>query len=328
MIKRITIIISFIILLAVNPNKAQKIAAADGVAECVIETTTNKIVHAKNEDQKLPMASTTKIMTALIICEDCNLSEIITIPNEAVGVEGSSIYLKKDEIIDVRDLLYGLMLRSGNDCAVALAIYHSGSVEEFVKVMNNRAIEMNLSATCFKNPNGLPAEGHFTTAKELAIISCEALKNNIFKEIVSCKEYHGNFRSYTNKNKILNTVEGANGIKTGYTVKAGRCLVSSAKRNGVELVCVVLNCPDMFERSKSLLDTNLESYRLITLDEGQLYVYKGRIYKNKDKNIFLVYFQSTMRCIIEDIPNKKAILRIYDKNELLFEGILDSIIDD
>ena len=225
-------------------------ASASSSAEIAMELTTGEVLESGNADAKLPMASTTKIMTALIICEDCDLDEVITVPDAAVGVEGSSIYLKKEEQIDIRDLLYGLMLRSGNDSATALAIHHSGSVEKFVEVMNERAKQIGAENTNFKNPSGLPDNEHYTTARDLCEITRYALHNETFKEVVATKSYKGKFREYANKNKMLYNYEGANGVKTGYTVKAGRCLVSSAERNGMTVICVVLNCPVMYVRSE------------------------------------------------------------------------------
>ncbi|MGN0806628.1 MAG: D-alanyl-D-alanine carboxypeptidase family protein, partial [Candidatus Coproplasma sp.] len=181
-------------------------AEADGVSEIAMELDHETILYGKNTECKLPMASTTKIMTALIICEDCDLDEVITVPDEAVGVEGSSIYLKKDEQISVRDLLYGLMLVSGNDAACALAIHHSKSVAQFVDKMNERAKELGALNTHFVNPNGLPDDNHYTTALDLCKIACAALKNGTFAQVVSTKYYKGEYRCFTNKNKLLNSL--------------------------------------------------------------------------------------------------------------------------
>jgi len=252
---------------AVKPLNAEASAAA----EISMELSTGTVLEESNADARLPMASTTKIMTAIIIVEDCNLDEVITVPDKAVGVEGSSIYLKKDEQIDIRDLLYGLMLRSGNDSATALAIHHSGSVEKFVEVMNGRAKKIGAECTHFTNPSGLPDNEHYTTARDLCKIACYAMRNETFKEVVSTRSYKGKFRSYDNKNKMLYNYEGANGVKTGYTMKAGRCLVSSAERNGMDVVTVVLNCPDMYERSEALLNDAFENFNLINLSENTVY---------------------------------------------------------
>ena len=190
-------------------------ASASAVSEIAMELSTETVLKEGNADARLPMASTTKIMTALIIVEDCNLDEVITVPDQAVGVEGSSIYLHKGEQIDIRDLLYGLMLRSGNDSATALAIHHSGSVEKFVEVMNARAKNIGAGSTNFTNPSGLPDNDHYTTARDLCKIACYAMKNTTFKEVVSTRSHKGKFRTYANKNKMLYSYDGANGVKTG-----------------------------------------------------------------------------------------------------------------
>ena len=235
-------------------------------AEAVIEESSGRILWEHNSNLPFPMASTTKILTAIILIEDRNLDEEVEIPREAVGVEGSSVYLKEGERLLVRDLLYGLLLRSGNDCAAALAIYHSGSIEHFAENMNIRARAFGASCSQFQNPHGLPAEGHFTTANDLARIAAHAMRNPTFREIVSCQSYTvsrgAEKRVWTNKNKLLAQYQGANGIKTGYTKEAGRCLVSAAHRNGMQLICVVLNSPDMYERSAFLLDDCFTKYSM------------------------------------------------------------------
>ena len=181
-------------------------------------------------------------------------------PSAAVGVEGSSVYLEHDEELKIIDLLHGLMLQSGNDCAVALAIITGGSVEGFVKLMNETAHKAGAENTNFANSHGLPNDDHYTTALDLCKISHYAMKNEVFREIVSAKRhttpYHGHDykRNFPNKNKILFDYLGGNGIKTGFTKKAGRCLVSSATRDGKTYICTVLNCGNMWEESMRLLD--------------------------------------------------------------------------
>ena len=235
-------------------------AASVSAGEAVMEMTSGRVLFEKNAKQKLPMASTTKILTAIIIIEDCNLLDKIKIPAEGVGIEGSSVYLKAGEEYTVKQLLYGLMLRSGNDCAVTLALHHSGSIEAFAEVMNERSRAWGATHSNFKNPHGLPNEEHYTTAVDLAKISCHAMQNPVFQEIVSTKFFDEN--GWLNKNKMLSMYDGANGIKTGYTIKAGRCLVTGAQRNGMQLVCVVLNSPEMYERSAELLDGAFRKYSM------------------------------------------------------------------
>ncbi len=310
-------------------------ASASVGAEIAMELTTRTVLTESNADKRMPMASTTKIMTAIIIAEDCNLDEEITVPDAAVGVEGSSIYLKKDERIDVRDLLYGLMLRSGNDSAVALAIHHSGSVENFVNVMNERAKRIGADNTNFKNPSGLPDDEHYTTARDLCNIACYAMNNEIFKEVVSSKSHVGKFRSFENKNKMLYRYEGANGVKTGYTLKAGRCLVSSAERDGMDVVTVVLNCYDMYERSSAILDQCFYAYKLLELNENTVFMSDRVLCKlSKTQNLVVKNTESLQIRIKSTVTEKKikkgdrvGILEIYDANGLIFSDNLYSIVD-
>lgn len=310
-------------------------ASASAGAEIAMELTTRTVLTESNADKRMPMASTTKIMTAIIIAEDCNLDEEITVPDAAVGVEGSSIYLKKDERIDVRDLLYGLMLRSGNDSAVALAIHHSGSVENFVTVMNERAKRIGADNTNFKNPSGLPDGEHYTTARDLCNIACYAMNNEIFREVVSSKSHVGKFRSFENKNKMLYRYEGANGVKTGYTLKAGRCLVSSAERDGMDVVTVVLNCYDMYERSSAILDQCFYAYKLLELNENTVFMSDRVLCKlSKTQNLVVKNTESLQIRIKSTVTEKKikkgdrvGILEIYDANGLIFSDNLYSIVD-
>lgn len=235
---------------------------AESRAECVIELSSRRFLHEKNADEPLPIASTTKILTALIILSDCTLDEVVCIPAEAERTDGSSVYLRKGELRTVEELLYGLLLRSGNDCAVSLAVHHSGSVAKFAAVMNIRAALLGAERSHFCNPHGLPQKGHLSTARDLALITAAAMQNESFRKIVSCRSYRE--QGWRNKNKLLFDYAGACGVKTGYTREAGRCLVGAAERNGVTLVSVVLNCPGMYERSKKLLDEGFSHYEILS----------------------------------------------------------------
>lgn len=241
--------------------KPAETVAARG--ECVVEVTSRRFLHEKNADEPLPMASTTKILTAIIAIEDLDMDAAVEIPKAAEGVEGSSVYLRAGDKYSVRDLLYGLMLRSGNDCAVSLALFHSGSVGAFAAEMNRRAALMGAENSRFANPHGLPAEGHYTTARDLALIAAYAMQNETFREIVSCKFYEP--CGWKNKNKMLWDYEGAIGVKTGFTAQAGRCLVTAAEKDGMQLVSVVLNCAPMYERSAALLSEAFGAYRMIPI---------------------------------------------------------------
>lgn len=228
--------------------------------ECVMEVETRRVLYAQNADTRLPMASTTKIVTCITVLSLCkNVEEKVVIPTEAVGIEGSSVYLKAGDTYTVKELLYGLMLRSGNDCAVALALYCQGSIARFAVKMNEFAESAGALHSRFSNPHGLPAENHYTTAYDLALITCKAMQNPVFCEIVATQYYAP--KHWQNKNKMLYNYSGANGVKTGFTKEAGRCLVSSATRENMRLVSVVLNSPMMFERSADLLDGAFTAYR-------------------------------------------------------------------
>lgn len=226
----------------------------------LIDASNGKILYEKNAYQRLPMASTTKIMTALIACESKKMNKKVTISPVAAGTEGSSLWLKIGEKQTLEDLTYGLMLKSGNDAAVAIAEFLAGSVDAFSLLMNKRAKEIGAKNTSFKNPNGLFAEGHYTTAYDLALITRVAMKNKKFKKIVSTKtktipnEGESWDRALTNHNKMLWRYEGCNGVKTGYVKASGRCLVTSAKRGKISLICVTLNAPNDWDDHTKLLD--------------------------------------------------------------------------
>ncbi len=257
---------------AKNSYASSSLASTSAKAMIVIAGNDNRVLYAKNENTKLPMASTTKIVTALTVINNVkNLDEIVTITKEPTLVTGTSIYLKQGEKLSIRQLLYGLMLQSGNDAATALALHVGGSIENFCKLMQQTAIDCGATNSSFKNPHGLDQEGHYTTASDLAKITSKALKNQTFKEIVSCKYFdipkgdNNTARKLSNKNRLLNNLEGCIGVKTGYTSKAGRCLVSAAERNNMQVICVVFNCGPMFEESAALIEQAFRDYSLVEL---------------------------------------------------------------
>ena len=261
--------------------KAENGLYTSAVGGCVLETTTKRVLFEKNKDKKLAMASTTKIMTAITAIENCDdLDEKFEISPKAVGIEGTSLYLRKGDVYSTRDLLYALMLISGNDASVAIAEHVAGSTSEFVTLMNELAKKIGTKNTHFANTHGLDADGHYTTAYDLALITSYALENDTFREIVSTKNTkitngEGENRYLKNKNKLLNTMEGCIGVKTGFTDDAGRCLVSAIEKNGLRLVCVVLNCGPMFEESKLLLEICCNLYSLV--DVTSLYNYSKEV---------------------------------------------------
>lgn len=245
-------------------------SASSARSAILIERETGRVLLSHNAHEALPMASTTKVMTALMVLEYGKLDETVTAGRNAYGVPGTSIYLGLGEKISLKDLLYGLMLASGNDAAVAIAEHIGGDVQTFCQKMTERAAELGCENTVFLTPHGLPAEGHYTTAADLALIAREAMKYPLFREIVSTQRasipWEG--RSYSrilnNKNKLLSTYEGATGIKTGYTKKAGRCLVFGAKRDGLDLIGVVLNCGNWFDEAARLMDEGFARYEQFT----------------------------------------------------------------
>lgn len=236
----------------------------------VLDGETGRALYEKDADAQSLIASTTKIMTALVVCEQCNVLDRMRIPKEAAGIEGSSMYLKEGEILTIQELLYGLMLQSGNDAAVALAIYCGGTVEGFAELMNDKAHQLGLKNSHFVNPNGLDAPGHYSSARDLAVLSSYAMKNPIFAATVSAKTVRVGSRTMTNHNKLLWLYQGADGVKTGYTKKAGRILVSSATRDGRRLTAVTINAPNDWNDHKTLLDNGFERYTVTqVLQKGQ-----------------------------------------------------------
>ena len=226
----------------------------------LLDAATGRILEQRLPDKKSLIASTTKIMTALLICEQCNVLDRVRIPKEAVGIEGSSMYLQEGEILTIQELLYGMMLRSGNDAATALAIYCGGTVEGFAQLMNDKARTLGLRNTHFENPHGLDGAQHYSTAEDLALLSAYAMTNPIFSKIVSTKSVRVGQRQLTNHNKLLWQVEGADGIKTGFTRAAGRILVSSAVRDGRRLIAVTISAPDDWRDHALLLSSGFSRY--------------------------------------------------------------------
>ena len=240
-------------------------------AAVLMEQSTGRVLLKKNSEKKLPMASCTKILTAITVIENCDVTERIEVDKRAVGIEGSSIYLRAGEKLTVTELLYGLMLQSGNDCAEALAYHVSGDKESFSNLLNDTARKIGAKNSNFVTPHGLHNDNHYTTAYDLALITCYALKNELFKKIVSTQKINISNDGYDfdrviiNKNKLLKNFEFADGVKTGYTKKAGRCFVGSATKDGMQLVAVVLDCGPMFEESQKLLQYGFNNYRFKTV---------------------------------------------------------------
>lgn len=235
----------------------------------LIEADSKDVIFAKNHLQKMPMASTTKIMTALVVLDTLPTDHVFTVADRAVGTEGSSAYLKKGDTMSVRSALFALLLQSANDVAVALALEVSDSIEGFASLMNEKAASLGLKDTSFKNPSGLPDEGHYTTAYDFAILASYAMENETFYSIVSAKsatvKIGGNDRTFVNHNRLLSLYDGAVGVKTGFTKESGRCLVGACEQDGVRLITVTLNASDDWNDHCRMFDLGLSKYRSVCL---------------------------------------------------------------
>lgn len=240
----------------------------------LIEANSGEVLYEKNASDKAYPASITKIMTALLAIENGTLDKKVKVSSNASGVEGSSIYLASGEMISLRDLIYGLMLRSGNDAATAISEEIGGSKDNFVVMMNKKARELGAYNTHFMNPSGLHDKEHYTTAEDMALIASAAMKNKEFKKVASTKSWvtdrgEGKYNYFYNKNKVVYQYNGGTGIKIGYTKAAGRTLVASSEKNGMELICVVMNAPDWFQDTYKLMDYAYSQFETAKITTGQ-----------------------------------------------------------
>lgn len=337
----------------ISPSFGNNSATVDALSSSargmiILEAHSGRVLAEKNKDVSYPMASTTKIMTALIALEQCaDLDAKIEINSRAVGVMGTSLYLRKGEQLSMRELLYGIMLPSGNDASVAIAYAIAGSEERFIEMMNEKVEKLGLNNTHFANPHGLDEDGHFTSAYDLARITAEALTIPEFQKIVTTKSVviSGNTevekRFLSTKNKLLkNNFEGCLGVKTGFTDKAGRCFVSAAERNGVRLVCVVLNCGPMFEESEQLMKSCFEKYKNYAVLNAYDTVGQIAVLNGTEKHISAILLDNFSCALTEnefaslnyvydfpaEIPAPVAkeqlvgTVKVYLSNDLLFEG--------
>ena len=264
-------VINEILQTAVEVDEEPKINSR---AAIIYERNTGRILWGKDIDSKRKMASTTKIMTAIVVMENANLNEIIEVSKKAAGTPGSRLGLKTGAKITVNDLLYGLMLCSGNDAAVALAEHTGGSIEGFAEMMNKKAKELGLEQTNFVTPHGLDADEHYTTARELAIITNYALKNEKICNLVGTKTYtvtiNGYPKTISNTNELLGNLEGVYGVKTGFTNGANRCLVTATKRGDMDIICVVLGADTKKDRTKDsvkLIEYAFKNYKMIEIKD-------------------------------------------------------------
>lgn len=249
-------------------------------AAILINGESEAVYFAENADLRLPMASTTKVMTALVAADALPLDTVVKVAPEAVGVEGSSVYLYAGEELTLESLLYALLLESANDAAVAIACAVSGSVERFAERMNEKAAQLGLTDTHFTNPHGLDHEEHYTTAHDLARITAAALRSETLRTIVSTYKHTvpqsgtDGVRLFINHNRLLRTYDGCIGVKTGYTMRSGRCLVSAAERDGLLLVAVTLSDPNDWKDHAAMLDYGFSLYESVPLTDGPRIAYQ------------------------------------------------------
>ena len=296
---------AFLISTAATPTQITSKISISGDSAVLYEPINRTFVYSKNADQKRSMASTTKIMTALVALENSELSSHVTVTSESVGIEGSSVGLKKGESLSMRDLLYLMMLESANDAASAIAIHVGGSIAGFAEMMNERANSLGMDNTKFQNPHGLSDEEHYTTAADLALLAAAALDNPTFSEIVSTKNHtlklHEN-QSFTasNHNKLLRMYDGAIGVKTGFTKKSGRCLVGAAMRDGVKLICVTLSAPDDWNDHIKLFDYGFSLFESVKLADIAEYSYSLPVIGGIDDEVKCINVDSLSTVLPKD----------------------------
>ena len=302
-----------------NPEEAD----VDSRIALIYDRASGKILYEKNGNKQTPMASTTKIMTAIVVLENANLKDVVTIDSKAAGIGGSRLGLKKNDKITVNDLLYGLMLRSGNDAAVALANYVGGSVEGFAQMMNEKAKEMGLTNSHFIVPHGLDNDGHYTTAYELAKMADYALKIDKFKQIVGTQNttiyINGYAKAINNTNKLLGSVSGVYGVKTGFTNGAGRCLVTACKRDDLDIVTVIIGADTTKQRTADTIKlinyayNNFEVINIKEIVEEKFEQWKAinqsRIYVNKG-------IKNNVELLLEDMPFENMAIKKNNKDKI------------
>jgi len=285
-----TIDYSDIIEVASNTSEIPTINSRTAI---VYDRISKQVLYGKNEYNKVKMASTTKIMTAIVIIENDDLTQTVEISKKAAGTGGSRLGLKAGDKITINDLLHGLMLCSGNDAAVALAECTAGSIQEFAELMNNKALELGLTNSHFESPHGLDSDGHYTTAYELAKLSDYALQNKTFAQIVGTKSYtvtiNGSPKNISNTNELLGNLNGVYGIKTGFTNGANRCLVTACKRNNMDIICVVLGADTKNFRTKDsikLIEYSFKNFEYVNIED--LMNKKFEEWKSENMNSFII----------------------------------------
>ncbi|MGI6026542.1 MAG: D-alanyl-D-alanine carboxypeptidase family protein [Candidatus Scatomorpha sp.] len=253
------ILLSLALIFAVKiPARAE--LAVSAKAAILMHADSGRVLYEKNADEHMLIASTTKIMTAIVVLEHCELDDLVEVDSRSAGIEGSSMYLKAGESYTVEDLLYGLLLVSGNDAASALALHVADSMEEFAELMNAKAAELGMTESSFKNAHGLDEEGHYSTARDMAKLAAYCMGNEDFARIAGTVSHTVGEQTLVNHNRLLREYDGCLGLKTGYTMAAGRTLVTCAERDGARYVCVTLNDPDDWDDHKALYDWAFANY--------------------------------------------------------------------
>lgn len=273
---------------AYSPN-SQRINI-NSVAGVVIDQDSGRVLYSKNGDKRLAMASTTKIITAMVAIDSGNLKDTVIVSKRAAAVSGSTAGLKEGEKVSLEELVYGLMLRSGNDAAIAIAEHIGGDVDGFIRLMNEKAVEYGALNTSFRTPHGLDAEDHYTTAEDLARITAHAMRNGFFAKVAATKEISsgvsGEFnRSYSNINKFLFRVDNSDGVKTGYTGNAGKCLVASVKHEHGRYICVVLNSGDRWKDAEKLAKYADDNYKFVKVFDKNEPLKRLKVYGGNEKYI-------------------------------------------
>lgn len=253
------IVLSLALIFAVKiPARAE--LAVSAKAAILMHADSGRVLYEKNADEHMLIASTTKIMTAIVVLEHCELDDLVEVDSRSAGIEGSSMYLKAGESYTVEDLLYGLLLVSGNDAASALALHVADSMEEFAELMNAKAAELGMTESSFKNAHGLDEEGHYSTARDMAKLAAYCMGNEDFARIAGTVSHTVGEQTLVNHNRLLREYDGCLGLKTGYTMAAGRTLVTCAEHDGARYVCVTLNDPDDWDDHKALYDWAFANY--------------------------------------------------------------------
>ena len=315
--KKIFSLFLLLFLCGCNAHKTLKTSNVYATSFIVIEQSSNKILEGYNYNTQRSVASISKIMSAIIVIENMDVNEYLTVPEDIKKVDGSSIYLKVNEKVKVIDLLYGLLLRSGNDAAITLAKGMNNDIQSFVDLMNEKASFLSMNNTYFSNPHGLDVNdnGNISTAYDMAILYSYCLKNPLFAKIVAAKEY----QKFTNKNKLLHNYEYCTGGKTGYTKKAKRTLLSSASKDDMHLIIVTLNCGDDFNSHKLTYEKYFNNYNAIkVLKKGENIFDKDII--NIKQDYYFISDKTNLSLMYN--VNMKISIKLYDENKKVIDEML------